>query len=434
MVSALADAGFMSFFGAAGLAPGAVEEAVDELTLRCDGKPWGCNLIHSPSEPALERALADIYIRKNVRLIEASAYIDFTLPLVDFRLHGIHRMSDGRVIAPNRIIAKVSRAELASRFFAPPPESLTRELVLQGRLTDEQADMARRIPVAQDVTAEADSGGHTDNRPAPALLPTLLAVRDRSAAAHSFDVPLRVGAAGGIGTPHGAAAAFAAGAGWIVTGSVNQACLESGTSEAVKQILAETQQADVMMAPAADMFELGVKVQVLKRATMFPMRAAKLHEIYHRYNSIEAIPAAERAALEKNIFRLPIDEVWRRTQQFFEERDLSQLTRAKDEPKHRMALIFRWYLGQASHWAISGDPSRRIDYQIWCGPAMGAFNEWTQGTFMEKPAGRDVVTVALNILHGAAVLTRMQALRIQGLTLQARVRPLDRARLEEYLA
>jgi PfaD family protein len=164
------------------------------------------------------------------------------------------------------------------------------------------------------------------------------------------------------------------------------------------------------------------------------MRAAKLHEIYHRYNSIEAIPAAERAALEKNIFRLPIDEVWRRTQQFFEERDLSQLTRAKDEPKHRMALIFRWYLGQASHWAISGDPSRRIDYQIWCGPAMGAFNEWTQGTFMEKPAGRDVVTVALNILHGAAVLTRMQALRIQGLTLQARVRPLDRARLEEYLA
>ena len=29
------------------------------------------------------------------------------------------------------------------------------------------------------------------------------------------------------------------------------------------------------MAPAADMFEMGVKLQVLKRGTMFPMRAAQ---------------------------------------------------------------------------------------------------------------------------------------------------------------
>ena len=39
--------------------------------------------------------------------------------------------------------------------------------------------MARKIPIAQDVTAEADSGGHTDHRPAIALLPSLIALRAR---------------------------------------------------------------------------------------------------------------------------------------------------------------------------------------------------------------------------------------------------------------
>src|ERR1019366_8424775 len=54
---------------------------------------------------------------------------------------------------------------------------------------------------------------------------------------------------------------------------------ESGASEGVRRLLAQAEQADTAMAPAADMFEMGVKVQVLKRGTMFPMRAAKLYEL-----------------------------------------------------------------------------------------------------------------------------------------------------------
>ena len=55
-----------------------------------------------------------------------------------------------------------------------------------------------------------------------------------------------------------------------------QACVESGSCEVVRRLLAQVEQADTAMAPAADMVEMGVKVQVLKRGTMFPMRAAKL--------------------------------------------------------------------------------------------------------------------------------------------------------------
>jgi PfaD family protein len=265
----------------------------------------------------------------------------------------------------------------------------------------------------------------------------MLALRDRLQAQFGYEQAPRVGAAGGISTPWSAAAAFAMGAAFIDTGSVNQACVETGSSDAVRAMLAEAEQADCAMAPAADMFEMGVKVQVLKRGTMFAMRAAKLYEIYRTRDSLEAIPAAERAQLEKTVFRLPLEQVWEETKDFFRRRDPKQIERAEREPKHQMALVFRWYLGQSSRWANAGEPSRKIDYQVWCGPAMGAFNEWTRGSFLEQWQNRRVVTVALNILYGAAVLTRANALRAQGVRLPAgcpAVRPVEGEELRERLA
>jgi PfaD family protein len=277
--------------------------------------------------------------------------------------------------------------------------------------------MAAEIPLAGDLTAEADSGGHTDNRPAILLLPTLIALRDRLQAQYGYRELPRVGCAGGIATPQSTAAAFAMGAAYVLTGSVNQACVESGSSDLVRRMLAQAGQADVMMAPAADMFEMGVKVQVLKRGTMFPMRAAKLFELYRSCASLETIPAAERVRLERDLFRAPLERIWDETRSFWLTRDPAQVIRAESDAKHKMALTFRWYLGLSSRWANAGEPTRQGDYQVWCGPAMGAFNEWARGSFLEQPENRRVVTVARNLLHGAAVCTRIHALHCQGVTL-----------------
>jgi hypothetical protein len=82
-----------------------------------------------------------------------------------------------------------------------------------------------------------------------------------------------------------------------------------------------------------------------------------------------------------------------------------------------MALVFRSYLGRSSTWANSGDQSRKIDYQIWCGPSMGAFNQWAKGTFLEKRENRKTITLAMNLMFGAAVATRVNWLRHQGVAL-----------------
>lgn len=436
IVQAMGAHGMLGIFGAAGLSVSAVEAAIDRISQDLEDRAYGFNLIHSPNEPQLEAALVDLYIRRGIRLISASAYIGLTLPVVRYRVYNIHRDARGNIITPNRIIATLSRVEVATHFFSPPPERFLRELVTSGEISEEQARLAEQIPMAQDVTAEADSGGHTDNRPLVTLFPTIVALRDRLQAKYQYAQKLRVGAAGGIATPASAAAAFLMGAAYIVTGSVNQACVESGTSDVVRRMLAETEQADVTMAPAADMFEMGVKVQVLKRGTMFAMRAAKLYDVYRTYDAIEAIPPEISAELEQKYFRYPLQTIWEQTREYFRSRDVTQIERAERDPKHKMALIFRWYLGQSSRWAISGDPSRKIDYQIWCGPAMGAFNEWVKGSFLEDPQRREVVTVALNLLYGASVVSRVQWLRAQGVPLPssfANPTPLTRAELAERL-
>lgn len=418
LVAAMARTGMLGFFGAAGLSFSRVEDAISRLKSEIPDKPFGFNLIHSPNEPRHEMAIAELYIREEIRLVEASAFLDLTLPLIHYRLHGIHRDASGNVVTPNRVIGKVSRIEVATKFFSPAPDRFVQELVKLGKLTPEQARLASEVPVAQDVTAEADSGGHTDNRPAITLVPTIIALRDRLQAKYNYQHSLRVGAAGGISTPASVAAAFMMGAAYVVSGSVNQACVESGSCEMVRKMLAESGQADVAMAPAADMFEMGVKVQVLKRGTMFPMRAQKLYEVYRDFASIEVIPPQEKAQLEKTIFRTSLDEIWNQTKEFFSRRDPEQVTRAEKDPRHKMALVFRWYLGQSSRWANSGEPTRVVDYQIWCGPAMGAFNEWVKGSFLEKPENRKAGVVALNLLHGASQLMQFRISALLGLPQQ----------------
>jgi PfaD family protein len=415
MVIALAEAGCVGFFGAAGLSLPRIEAAIDRLQSTLDPKqlPWGVNLIHSPSEPAHEAAVADRLIRANVRCVEASAYLRLTPAVVRYACAGLTRAADGAVQRRNRLIAKVSRKEVARQFLQPAPKAILDALLADGQLSAPEADLGAQVPLATDLTCEADSGGHTDNRPLSVLLPEMLALRAQ------LQTTARIGAAGGLGTPAAVAAAFALGADYVQTGSINQACVESGLSALAREQLARADMADVAMAPAADMFEMGVDVQVLRRGTLFAPRARKLYELYRQHGAWDAIPASEREKVETTLLRASFDQAWQSTRDFWEKRDPSQVSRAERDPKHRLALVFRAYLGLASRWAIDGVADRSSDFQIWCGPAMGAFNTWVAGSFLDAPENRRVAQVALNLLEGAAAITRAHQLRCYGVPVPA---------------
>jgi PfaD family protein len=416
MVIAAASAGFMGFYGSAGLGVPEVDRAIGKIqaALGQDAVNWGANLIHSPQEPKAETGIVDLFLARKVRRVSASAFMRLSPEIVRYMATGLTRDADGTVKRENHIFAKVSRSEVAEQFMSPPPASMLEKLVSEGRITRGEADIAASIPVAEDITAEADSGGHTDNRTLTVLLPELMGLRDRISESRGYTQRIRVGAAGGLGAPAGVAAAFAAGAAYVLTGSVNQAAVESGLSEEGRRMLAQAEAHDVAMAPAADMFELGVNVQVLKRGTLFATRGKRLYDLYRTCDSFDDIPAKTREQLERELFRATLEEVWADTRTYFLKRDPSEVEKADRDPKRRMALVFRSYLFRGAQWAREGTGDRRSDYQIWCGPAMGAFNGWAKGSFLEPVENRTVVQIARNLMEGAAVVTRAQQVRACG--------------------
>ncbi len=282
LVIRLGKANMLGSFGAAGLVPSRVKEAIDQIQNELKDRTYAFNLIHSPTEKALEEGAVKLYLENNIRVVEASAYLDLTEHIVHYRAAGLELDGEGNILIKNKVIAKLSRKEVAERFMAPATDKFLKPLLEAGKITQQQYELAQKVPMADDITVEADSGGHTDNRPLIALFPTIINLRDEIQKKYNYAKKIRVGAAGGISTPSSALAAFIMGAAYVVTGSVNQACVEAGTSEYVKKLLANVASTDVIMAPASDMFEMGVNLQVLKRGTLFGPRAKKLYEYYTR--------------------------------------------------------------------------------------------------------------------------------------------------------
>ncbi|MBP3609944.1 MAG: PfaD family polyunsaturated fatty acid/polyketide biosynthesis protein [Lachnospiraceae bacterium] len=401
MVIALGKAGFMGSYGAGGMFLEVIAAEIDKIQAALGDKPYMINMLSNRNGEA-ELKLAQLLIDKKVPAVEASAYIVPSDALIYYRVKGIYEDAEGNIVTPHKVIAKVSREEVLEKFVLPPDAAAVARLVAAGLLTEAEAALASRIPMADDITVEADSGGHTDGRPLVSMLPALIALAERIQAPLGYQKKVRVGAGGGIGTGLSCLAAFQMGAAYVVTGSVNQSCVEAGTSDYVKKVLAETAMADVMMAPCADMFESGARVEVIKKGTMYPQNAQKLYEYYTKYPSFEAIPQADRDRVEKRILRDTFANVWNATKDYFAKVDPAKIAKAEADPKLKMALVFRWYLGCSSRWAVKGEQARQLDMQIWCGQSMGAFNLWVKGTPLEKMENRKVAVVAETLLQSCA--------------------------------
>ncbi len=403
LVARAARAGILAFFGTGGLDRARIEQAIarirDELP---DGGPFGLNLVHDPMLPANEDVTVDLALAHGVHNLEASAFMKITPALVRYRLAGLRRSPDGAVLAGNRVMAKLSRPEVAESFLEPAPERLVTRLLDEGAIGAEQAELARTVPMADDICVEADSGGHTDAGQPLVLLPAILRLRDRLCGEHGYGEPVRVGAAGGIGTPEAAAAAFLLGADFVLTGSINLCTVESGMSAAVKDMLAQINVQDTDYAPAGDMFELGAQVQVLKRGVFFPARARKLHDLYRRHESLEEIDADTRTLIENRYFHKSFDAVWEETKAYFATRDAAEIARAEESPKHKMALVFRWYFGHSQRAAMEGDEKYRVDFQVHCGPALGAFNQWVKDSDLEAWRSRHVDEIGVRLMDETA--------------------------------
>ncbi|MFF8001839.1 ACP S-malonyltransferase [Streptomyces sp. NPDC007917] len=372
LLRSTAKAGLLGFLGTGGLTLDEVERelraVVDELG---PGGAFGVNLLYRHRAPQQEGALVDLLLRHGADLVEASGYPLITEDLVRFRLKG------------GRILAKVSRTDLAAQFLAPPPQPLVRRLLETGAVTEQEAAAAAGRPMADDLCVEADGGWLTGTADLLSLLPAVLRLRDEAALPGHR---VHVGCAGGIGTPEAAAAAFLMGADFVLTGSVNQCSVEAATSDRVKDILQEAREHEVDIAPWGDLFEAGVQARYLKRGLFFPARAARLHELWRRHDSLAQLDDDTRAqVLDRYLGG-----------------ERSPAGVADADPKAALAEVFRGYFTRGLRLAVTGDQRSKVDYLVHCGPAMGAFNQAVAGTALHPWRARTVEAIADTLMEGAA--------------------------------
>lgn len=402
MVAAMGKKQLLSYLGTGGMSLEEVETAIHYIKAEVPNGPYGMNLLHQPDDLQSEERMVDCFLKHGIQNVEAAAYMNLTPAVVRFRLTGLDTDRDGMRIRRHRVLAKVSRPEVASLFMRPAPEHMVKRLVETGKITAKQGELARTTPMADDICVESDSGGHTDGGVALTLFPAILLLRDEIIREYATPPLIRVGAAGGIGTPHAAAAAFMMGADFILTGSINQCTVEAGTSAAAKDLLETIDAQDTAYAPAGDMFEYGAKVQVVRKGLFFHTRANALYELYMRYNSLDEIDDKTKRKIEDKFFKRKFSEVWAETKAYYARSGRKDISGIEPNPKQKMALIFRWYFVHSSRLALEGRDEQKVDYQIQCGPALGAFNRWVKGTPFESWRRRHVADIAELLMKGTA--------------------------------
>ncbi|KJD38713.1 malonyl CoA-ACP transacylase [Paenibacillus polymyxa] len=412
MVIALAKGGLMGFLGVTGLAFSEIEDSLHWIRQELDGEyTYGVNLAHDPFDPQREEALIEMLIKNKVKVLEASSFVSITPALVLYRAAGLRRGMGGRIVSDHKIIAKVSRPEVAEFFLSPAPESWIQKLLRSHKISEMAAELLKNVPMADDLCVEADSAMSAEQGPSEVIMPVICRLRDQFMKKYGYKRRICVGLAGGIGVPEAAAASFIMGADFIMTGSINQCTVEAGTSNQVKDLLQQMKVQDTAVAPIGRLFHIGAKAQFLRKGVFFPARANKLYELFKCYDSLEEIDDRHRSTLQDRYFKRSFEEVFEELRQVHSH---EAIARAEREPKYKMLLVFSWYFDLSENLALSGSEGQKVDYQVYCGPALGAFNRWVEGTEMEYWRYRHVVSIADKLMQETAMILNQRIRNLYG--------------------
>lgn len=401
LVVKVANMGMLGFLGLGGLDLVQAKNIIIDTQKEIVQGEFGVNFIHDIANQRHEEDLVDLLLNLGVKNIEASGFMGITPAIIRYYANGLKRESFGKIISTNKIIAKISRPEVAEAFLSPAPEHMVNKLLNNNLISSEQAAMLKEIPMANAICVEADSAGHTDGGVAYTLVPSIIRLKDRMIKKYNYKENIPVGTAGGIGTPEAALAAFILGADFIMTGSINQCTAEAGISDSVKNLLEKVNVQDTEYAPAGDLFELGSKTQVLKKGVFFQARAKKLYDIYCKYESLDKIESNVKKQIEEKYFRKTFEEVYSEVKKHCL---AEEILRAEAMPKYKMILVFKWYFAYSTRIAIEGKEEFIVDYQVQCGPALGAFNQWIKGTELEQWSNRNVDVIGKKIMDETADL------------------------------
>ncbi|MFJ8525107.1 ACP S-malonyltransferase [Bacillus cereus] len=381
----------LSYLGTNGLSYKEIRENLRDINERLANKwSYGCNLLADVHNPQKENELVDIFLQNNVRCLEASGFWSVSPSLIKYRAKGLKKSKNGNIQINNKILIKLTRSEVAKEFLSPISKQLLHQMVEQGEITYEEADMLKHVPIVDDICVMGDCGGPTDHGNLNLLLPSIIHLRDSYMSQYKFVKNVRIGAGGGIGTPTAAAVAFMLGADFILTGSINQCTVEAATSDYVKDMLQNMEIQDTTYVPSEYALDTSGYSQVVRKGVFFPARANRLYDLLKSYGSISEIDSKTRLYIEEKYFGKSFEEIL--------QDELKKNDRYRKNSKQELQIILKWYMEYAKGLAIQGKREQKVNFHIYCGPALGAFNEWVKDTYLENWRNRNVNGIAEKIM------------------------------------
>ncbi len=404
LVIKMAQSGFLAFLGSVGLSLTATENLIKSCQKALQpNQSFGVNIHFSPNTLSHQQQLIDLCLRYQVNCIEVSGFDHISLDLIKYRAKGLSRSAD-QVIAKHKILLKTSKSESAEMFMQAAPKHMLNKLLADQLITEEQHELAQQVAVADDICVEGDSGWKTEQASTLVKLPEIIRLRNKYS--QTYSPMVRIGSSGGLGTPDAIAAVFMLGADFVLTGSINQCTVEANVSEHVKQLLTGLTSEDTCCVPAGDLFESGARAQVVRKGLYFPARAQKLYDLYRLNNGLDDLSHKEKQQIEQHFMHRSIETV---LQEIIDTESSQEIQKINENDKYKMAKVFKWYFEHAQKSTLNGQQQDQDNYQIYCGPALGAFNQWVSGTELESLQNRHVDDIALRLLSAAAEFFKPEA-------------------------
>ncbi|MEN8907794.1 MAG: hypothetical protein ABF289_17730 [Clostridiales bacterium] len=396
MIIELAKNGYLGIYGTKDVEFDQIENDIVKIKSIIPERIFGCNIVHNVIEEQFEMKLIKMLLKYKINILEVSSFVNITLPLAYYRIVGIKERIEGGFVIGNKIMVKVSRVEIAKNFLKPAPEKIIRELINMSLINERQAKIAKEIPMADAITLEDNENNITQS------FSYLVDQRDELYKNSNTKYDVFLGLTGGIGSPVIALNMFNNGADYIVTGTINQCTVESGISDKAKNSLSSCDISDVISLHFNGDFNINKKINVLKKGTLFPMRVNKLYNIYNKYKNLKNVDSSDIDKIESQIFKKSIREILNEVEIYFKKNDPNQLN------NDRLYLLIKWYLIISAKLSLEGTSNRELDYQILCSNAMGIFNYWVKGSYLENHQNRYVADIAEHMLKGTAYLQRLK--------------------------
>lgn len=391
MIKKLAASRILGFLGTYRLKLHEVKVLIDQALASIEHHRIGVNVTYDALNSKDHIDIMEYIIKTEIRNLEVSDYRMIDLSIVKYRLKSIYMDKNSMLVIPHKILAKASNREMAEKFCSPAPKEVVQTLYQNNEITEFEARYAKYIPMCDDLCIEY----HMQGQSALGYMQTMKEMSRLLYEKYNLCHCPRIGIAGGIGNPQMIAVSFLMGADFVVTGSINQCSVEAATSNLVKDNLQSLDEMDFTYAAVSDLFEFGEKKSIVKKGSLYHIRANRLYEVYNRYNSVEEIPEDIRNLIEKKYFQKSFEAIY---SDIYANLTMDNQKLCNEQPKYKMALIFRNFLDKCFQDALDGSLVGKINYQIISSNAIVQFNHWVKDTELCDWKRRHVDIIAKRIM------------------------------------